>query len=65
MIYTSSIANIFLNDMLILKKRDAVNPGVRGSYPTGGENRIKMRRIVCEYVVKGLKAPRRGIEPRT
>jgi hypothetical protein len=51
--------------MAIFKKRGAINPGVRGSYPKGGKNRIKMRRIVNKYVAKGLKAPRRGFEPRT
>ena len=51
--------------MPIFKKRDAVNPRVRGLCSTGGKNQIEMRRIVYEYVAKGLKAPRRGFEPRT
>ena len=35
---------------------------VRGSSSSGGKNLIKMRRIVQEYVARGLKAPRLGFD---
>jgi hypothetical protein len=46
----------------IFKKRGAVNPGVRGSYPTGRQNEVKNRCTVLKRIENGLKAPRRGME---